>query len=154
MARMAGKTPGLNAAERAPGWLCSLNSRDPRLPPLSPPENTACAAAWSLLLNNPYVVDFMGYDVFCRSGPWPRWVSRAWTAPTGTYKPIDAIASSQFAARQRGVEDGAPPPARQPAGRGDTRPNRQTERLKRPKKGIRQAIRTLMVHRPPPGRWP
>ncbi len=36
MARMAGGTPGLNAAKRAPGWLCALQSRDPRLPPFRP----------------------------------------------------------------------------------------------------------------------
>ena len=46
------------------------------------------------------------------------------------------------------------PSCEEPAGRGHSRPNRQTERLKRPKKGIRPTIRTLMVHRPPPGRWP
>jgi hypothetical protein len=43
--------------------------RDPRLPPLSSPENTACAAAWSLLSNNPYVIDFMSCYALCRSGP-------------------------------------------------------------------------------------
>ena len=45
----------------------------------------------------------------------------------------------------------APPPARSRPG-AVMRPKRQAERLKRPKKGIRPAIRTLMVHRPPTGR--
>lgn len=49
-----------------------------------------------------YVIDFIGYYVFCRSGPCPRNASLPWAAPTGTHKLIDAIAP-QFAARQRGV---------------------------------------------------
>jgi len=50
-------------------------------------------------------------------------------APKPPYERNAAQSLLQAPARQRGVEDGAPPPARQPAGRGDTRPNRQTERL-------------------------
>jgi hypothetical protein len=67
-------------------------------------DSAASKTAGELLSNNPYAIDFMGYDVFCRRGfsreffdaqhSFAAKAERRPAAPTGTHKPTDATASS------------------------------------------------------------
>jgi hypothetical protein len=62
-------------------------------------DSAPSKTAGNLSSNNPYGIDFMGYDAVCRS----EFIREAFghsrvfadkSAPTGTHKPIDAIAPS------------------------------------------------------------